>query len=358
MGRVRAFRPPSWSSNTVRRSGALSRSSRYGATLLFAVHVLTGGAGAAAQAPLVSVSSTPPGAWPSEPLELASPGGLGRSGAIRAIVASPAAPLDLTGLQRFGGGWENGHRWMPLIELTLPGDAALSPTHEVSERIVAPSRAGSWVLESQAGTRVPVLTPVPADQGSSGYLNGYHLGIYPTAGSNRTDAYRPPDAFLEVTPENRDLAISRHLTLGQFLTKDQFDVWPKYLALDMRLVDKLELVIAELNAMGIRADRLHVMSGFRTPQYNGPGGDGRATLSRHMWGDAADVWVDNDGDGLMDDLNGDGQIDLDDAAVMLRAVERVERKYPELVGGAETYPTTSTHGPYIHIDARGERARW
>jgi hypothetical protein len=167
-----------------------------------------------------------------------------------------------------------------------------------------------------------------------------------------------PEGFIEVLPETVDLPVSRHLTVGQFITKDQFSVWPKYVALDMRLIDKLELVVQELNAMGIRADRVHIMSGFRTPQYNGPGGDGRASLSRHMWGDAADMWIDNDGDGLMDDLNGDGEINLTDAAVIMRAVDRVEAKYPELIGGAGLYPTTSTHGPYIHIDARGHHSRW
>ena len=70
-----------------------------------------------------------------------------------------------------------------------------------------------------------------------------------------------------MTPENQDFAVCEHFRLRNFLTKDQFAVWPKYLALDLRLVDKLELVIQELNAMGIRAGA-RVMSGFRTPQYN------------------------------------------------------------------------------------------
>ena len=41
------------------------------------------------------------------------------------------------------------------------------------------------------------------------------------------------------------------------------------------------------------------MSGFRTPQYNKGGGNtgGRAGLSRHMYGDAADIFIDSNGDG-------------------------------------------------------------
>ena len=60
------------------------------------------------------------------------------------------------------------------------------------------------------------------------------------------------------------------------------------------------------------------MSGFRTPQYNVAGGNtgGRAGLSRHMYGDAADVFIDNDGDGVMDDLNRDGRSSIEDARVI------------------------------------------
>ena len=42
----------------------------------------------------------------------------------------------------------------------------------------------------------------------------------------------------------------------------------------------------------------------------------------------------------------------------LPLVDRVEAKYPELVGGAGIYRDNGVHGPFIHIDARGKRARW
>src|SRR6185436_19219101 len=99
------------------------------------------------------------------------------------------------------------------------------------------------------------------------------------------------------------------------------------------------------------------MSGYRTPQYNGPGGNGRVKNSRHTYGDAADVWVDEDGDGRMDDLNGDGRVDIKDAAMLRQAVERVEARQPTLVGGAGVYTATREHGPFVHVDARGRAAR-
>jgi hypothetical protein len=44
--------------------------------------------------------------------------------------------------------------------------------------------------------------------------------------------------------------------------------------------------------------------------------------------------------------------------VVCAAVERVEARYPELVGGCGIYPGNGAHGPFVHVDARGYRARW
>jgi hypothetical protein len=60
----------------------------------------------------------------------------------------------------------------------------------------------------------------------------------------------------------------------------------------------------------------------------------------------------------MDDLNRDGRVNVKDTRVILAAVERVESKYPDLVGGTGLYHATGAHGPFAHIDVRGERARW
>ena len=172
--------------------------------------------------------------------------------------------------------------------------------------------------------------------------------------------YQPPSGFIEVTQQNADTRLSEHFKLRDFLTHDQPNVWPKYLVIEMRNVDKLELILSDLASQGIDVRGVHVMSGFRTPQYNKGGGNtgGRAGLSRHMYGDAADIFIDNDGNGAMDDLNHDGRIDINDARVILQAEDRVEAAHPELVGGGGVYPAASGHGPFIHIDSRGYRARW
>src|SRR5204862_1069388 len=126
-----------------------------------------------------------------------------------------------------------------------------------------------------------------------------------------------------------------------FLTHDQRDVCPKVLVMNEDLVDKLEWVIAKHQENGVKVQDMAVMSGFRTPWYNRHGGrvGGRAELSRHMYGDAADVYIDNGG-GRMADLNHDGLVDSRDARIILRAVEQVEKEHPELAGGGGVYRGT------------------
>lgn len=287
----------------------------------------------------------------------------GRSGKLRAVVTDPHRPLELPLEWVDADPLNVAYRWEPLAGTQV---RSLTGEGQLMHGLRAPAEAGIWRLRlrgpdfTQDVNDLLVITRVPFSEKRGGYLNGYRIGTYPTESDGRYDRYAPPPGFIEVTPQNQDLAVSEHFRLRNFLTKDQFAVWPKYLALDLRLIDKLELVIQELNAMGVRAEHVAVMSGFRTPAYNiqGVGEGGRALLSRHTYGDASDVWIDNDFDGYMDDLNGDGRRDTEDARVMLRAVDRVEQRYPELMGGAGIYRDNGAHGPFIHIDVRGNPARW
>jgi len=217
------------------------------------------------------------------------------------------------------------------------------------------------VRDSTGASRFSLITMRGFAEKLGGSIGDYKIGFWPAErGRTLAEMYDNPEGFIEVTPENADTPVSEHFRLRDFLTHDQQAVWPKYLVLRSPLVDKLELVIADLEAHGTRVRRMRVMSGFRTPRYNASGGEtgGRAELSRHMYGDAADVFVDNNGDGRMDDLNHDGRVNYRDARVILDAVERVERQHEDLVGGVGVYRATRSHGPFAHVDVRGRRARW
>lgn len=226
---------------------------------------------------------------------------------------------------------------------------------------------------TKTGASVILLTPFSAKR--DGRIGDYVLGSWPNEGDGGEPlpsarraaaftagkaAYAVPPGFIKVTRATAATRVSEHFRLGDFLTKDQPKIWPKYLVLDLRIVDKLELLIAALGDAGHPVKSLHVMSGFRTPRYNarevGPGS--RSAVSRHMYGDSADVYPDDDGNGRIDDLNRDGCIDLADARIVAEAAGKVEESHPDLVGGISVYPATAAHGPVVHVDTRGTRARW
>jgi len=218
--------------------------------------------------------------------------------------------------------------------------------------------ASASVQGSSTHSAETVFTMRSFGQKVRALLNGYRLGYWPQEkGRLRSEAYRNPDGFIEVTPENEDTRVSEHFRLRDFVSHGQDNVWPKYVVLREPLLDKLELVIEDLNDHGVNAEGMRIRSGFRTPAHNqAVRGEGSARDSRHQFGDAADVFIDQVGNGRMSDLNGDRKVNFADVKMILDAVERVEARYPELVGGTGLY--TGRNGQFAHIDVRGVRARW
>lgn len=198
----------------------------------------------------------------------------------------------------------------------------------------------------------------PLSDVKDGYLNGYRIGHYPKPAVGAPAFHQPPLGLIEVTEDLLDVQVSPHFTLGQFLCKQQPDHWPKYLALQPPLVIKLELLLEEVNRRGIRTDSLFVMSGYRTPWYNRS--IGNVPFSRHVWGAAADIFIDTKGDGRMDDLTGNGSSGLTEARILQRIVAETfaDPPSPRLVGGLGLYGPRPHRGPFIHVDVRGEEARW
>lgn len=215
----------------------------------------------------------------------------------------------------------------------------------------------SVVSPAGASVRLNVLVAHPAASVRDGLLGDYRIGSYRATPLRGDPAYLPPRGFIEVSPDDEDLLVSPHFTLGEFLCKQPG--LPRYLALSTPLVLKLEAVLEAANARGLDVPGLTVMSGFRTPWYNRAIGN-TTDYSRHLWGDAADVYVDADGDGDMDDLDGNGRVDLADARVLAAVVDDVERSGDSHVvpGGMGLYRRNAVHGPFVHVDARGTPARW
>jgi hypothetical protein len=189
-------------------------------------------------------------------------------------------------------------------------------------------------------------------------LRGFRIGRYPSRALKGLSIYEPPRGFIEVTEENQETLISPHFRIGQFLCKQECSC-PKYLVLRERLLLKLERILEEFNRRGYCCQTLHIMSGYRTPYYNHL--IGNVAYSRHLWGDAADFFIDQDPrDGMMDDLNGDGKINYRDATVLYEIIDEMSERpwYERFLGGLGWYRKTSSHGPFVHVDVRGYRARW
>jgi len=289
-------------------------------------------------------------------LGTASGNAFGRSGEVKLLFALPGERVEFP-LAVGGDPTAITYEWTSLrgVETgfeSQPIDGA---------DITTPGTPGFYYLTLVRGkdrqiVKEPALAVMrPFREKLGAMLNGYRIGMYLAERLRGDGEQDHPDGFLEIYPQYLDLAVSTHLKLKHFLTHDdQANVWPKYVALNPRLLDKLELVFAELETMRGSAQaesdelELDVHSGFRTPSHN------RQVLraardSRHQYGDAADVVV---------DANGNGRIDGGDQRLIVAAVEEVERTHPDLVGGLGIYNSRNYTTPYVHIDARGRRSRW
>ncbi|MCC5995808.1 MAG: hypothetical protein JJU18_05490 [Oceanicaulis sp.] len=212
--------------------------------------------------------------------------------------------------------------------------------------------------EEGAAMALNLVTMRALSEAQDGVLNGYRIGAYPSEPFRGEPAYRAPEALVEVNSAMANLRITPHFTLGQFLCKQAHDGTPYVLVTEALLV-KLEHILEAVNAEGWRVDTLGVMSGYRTPAYNRAIGNG--ANSRHVFGGAADIYIDLEGDGRMSDLNGDGVVDRRDAALLFDLIERLYGESPDFarhLGGLGEYGPTRFHGGFVHVDERGWRARW
>ena len=72
------------------------------------------------------------------------------------------------------------------------------------------------------------------------------------------------------------------------------------------------------------------------------------------------MFVDEDHDGVMDDLNHDGRHTIADARVLAGIVRGVEARARAREAGRRRrhYGPATGHGPFMHVDVRGFHAEW
>ncbi|MDF2177619.1 D-Ala-D-Ala carboxypeptidase family metallohydrolase [Aliiglaciecola sp. CAU 1673] len=298
------------------------------------------------------------------------------------LLSLPLFAFDdgLSGLEVQVGEWRSEYRLMSFfvlpqqklpisvfkgkkaIPFTLSGinEAPLSvlSTHNY----IAPIAPGDYQLTvttvDNQKVELRIFVMYPAARVKNGKLNGYTIGQYPRDPYKGLNIYQPPEGYVEVTPHNQDLWISPNYQLKQFLCK-QAEGFPKYVVLQTRLLRKLEYLTKVAVDQGYATQGFVIMSGYRTPYYNKS--IGNTKNSRHQWGGAADIYIDESPkDGTMDDLNKDGKIDVKDAQVLYDLVEGHfdVPGYRPMIGGLGIYRANAYRGPFIHVDVRGAKARW
>ncbi|HEX6549513.1 MAG TPA: D-Ala-D-Ala carboxypeptidase family metallohydrolase [Gammaproteobacteria bacterium] len=300
---------------------------------------------------------------------------------VQAVKASPLSSFDpgRAGFAAQVKGLDIGYREFALF--AMPGEVVPVSVPDSMAHFQTQSTAGNWralgvnswqwtapvkpghytldiTRDDGARIRLETFVLVPATEVHNGKLNGYRIGHYPQRPLKGLDIYKPPTGFVEVTPAVAQVHVSPHFTLGQFLCKEGGG-YPKYVVLRRRLLLKLEAVVDYLDAHGVPPDDIHVMSGYRTPWYNAQLGN--VPYSRHTWGDAADLYISGPhGAGDPGDLNHDGRDDYRDSQLLAADFSKLFQSpaYDYLRGGIGSYPATSTHKPFVHVDARGFRARW
>ena len=275
----------------------------------------------------------------------------GKSGEVKVRIALPGEPVEYP-LEVQGDPTTLSYQWVRLQDQVVADSARLLAGAD----LIAPPLPGFYQLALVRGAERQILDGltiavlVPFEQKTGPMLNGYPIGTYL---SERIGAKKDehPEGFVQVAAEDIDLPLTKHLVMGDFIAREDRNAWPRYVALSPKLLDKLELVVAEIAALrgGSKVDiAVDVHSGFRAPAYNRRVRRA-AKDSRHQYGDAADIAI---------DANGDGRFTASDLQLVAWAVDVVEREHPELAGGLGLYASRRYNQPYAHIDARGRRARW
>lgn len=258
-----------------------------------------------------------------------------------------------------------------------------------------PPPAQGFFSRSQPEIHIPFhqelacLIPCPANLLKEKTVQGFTVGLYPDPDNPafikhirdqttrerikaHPEAYRPPRWFYPVTPDTFRLRFFKEYTLGDFDLDPRFLklTYPRYIAIHPGLLEKLGRLEEIVRADGVPLTKFKIFYGFRSPAYNlgARAEDGGKTLksdlSMHMFGRAVDFMIDEDDDLVMDDLNGDGTVNFNDAVQLLQYVNQLDQALrdegSDLVGGAGWYYHHDfwergeyVQSPYVHMDVRG-----
>jgi hypothetical protein len=258
-------------------------------------------------------------------------------------------------------------RGMTSIDI-VPPDGGRPVTISATVEVDRTDAAGQELEPWRAQASIRMLPGMNFDRDGSGVIDDVVVGIYPNefatdapAIVRRTpDTYRPPRIFYRLDEVTSSLSLSEHLTMGA-LCPPVFDSesTTRYVAIDPRLPDFWEALRHQAASAGSNPNGLRILRGFVSPnerQRLERLGVQLASFTRYQYGDAIAVIHDENGDFRMDDLDGDGQVTLEDAAV-LAGWARAAMTTASVSGGIGlegSFEGPNHLGtPYLHVDLRG-----
>ncbi|MHC4871700.1 MAG: hypothetical protein ACYTFY_07635 [Planctomycetota bacterium] len=240
----------------------------------------------------------------------------------------------------------------------IPGDTEVNVFYKVGDEVksqqiicIIPyqaswNRSSPWVLE----------------------VKDFALGIYPESKKSRLEKIRkypaqyiPKRLYARITEKNIDCLLSSSLRVSDMVipTEKTGKRHTFFFPVNYFFLQETDNMLAMLKRNKLPAGALKVLSLFRTPEYNSR--IGSAKFSQHIYANGFDFFFDADNDGMQDDLNGDGKVNLQDAAIIIDTIEEAQHKGALAPGGLGFYyfaKGVNKHRLTFHLDFRGFRAFW
>lgn len=216
-----------------------------------------------------------------------------------------------------------------------------------------------------------VLVGYPYNPESNGVIEGYPIGIYPDENSQAAksivaghkDNYAPPKFFYKITSENENLRVSPNFVLADFSNSAEKGK-DRFIAVNYRLINRLEELQTLLSQKGLAHSKIKIIRGYVSPNDLNilrKKGIKLSEFTRYQYGDAAAIIVDENSDGIMDDITNDGVADINDIKILEESVKDIELQ-SRIYGGIGVFDKfediSQPSTPYLHLDLRGFSSRF
>ncbi len=208
------------------------------------------------------------------------------------------------------------------------------------------------------------------DRTGMGLIDDYPIGLYPNekgpqasaSVQRRTQAFAPPEWFIEVTPEIEKLHLSENFTLADF-SPPNLQGKRHFIAVQPYLPVFLEKLLTQSRNRFGEDIQIKILRGYMSPnerQMLAQKGINYTLFTRYQYGDAAAIALVKPGQDKMADLNNDNEINRTDADILADLVRKV-RSEMDADGWTGSFDqpieTDWPETPFVVFDLRSEYNR-